>query len=451
MRSSSALVAARAANRGRRAHNALVWAGRLDDGDPDAWIERAEAHRQIAWGDRPERRAGPFRDMLRCAQRAAGLLPISDPRRGRVRLQMAEALTELGRFDEAVGHLGDEVVRSQPRHDWVFRRLFFLRARTAASWPEAYAPSGAVSNRVRRIAEYWVGVGSRPEGTTAAGKALATSDLPDLPAHWAARNSVSGVSPPSLREGAPTVPDPPPWAGDLIDAGRVSDAIVAWRFDLEAANRRGPEWLGLLLLADMVALDEIPLLVRAEPRLVNGPWDGLHRQLLERYLPLPFRDELVDASRRAGVPPWVLAGLVRQESAWSPAARSAAGAVGLSQVLPAVAREIVGRDAGLARWLGGTGSGVDLTRPRTNLGIGATLLRRWRDSMGGSWTAALACYNAGERRVREVWERSGRRDGPEFVEAIEIPETWDYVHRVVLLAEGYRVLYWPVERPYPWT
>jgi soluble lytic murein transglycosylase len=255
----------------------------------------------------------------------------------------------------------------------------------------------------------------------------------------------------SLRQDAPVTPDPPPWAADLIAAGRVSDAIVAWRADLEAGNRQGPEWLALLRLAEMVPLDEIPLLVRAEPRLVTGPWDGLQRQILERYLPLPYRDEVEDASRRAGVPPWLLAGLVRQESAWSPTARSAAGAVGLSQLLPPVAREIVGRDAALARWLGGAHRDADLTRPRANLGIGATLLRRWRDSLGGSWTAALACYNAGERRVREVWERSGRRDGPEFVEAIEIPETWDYVHRVVLLAEGYRLLYWPAERPYPWT
>jgi hypothetical protein len=50
-----------------------------------------------------------------------------------------------------------------------------------------------------------------------------------------------------------------------------------------------------------------------------------------------------------------------------------------------------------------------------------------------------------------VWDANGRRDGPEFVESLEIPETWDYVHRVVLLAEGYRILYWPGGRAYPWT
>ncbi len=143
------------------------------------------------------------------------------------------------------------------------------------------------------------------------------------------------------------------------------------------------------------------------------------------------------------MPPWVLAGLVRQESAWNPRAVSSAGAVGLAQLLPSTARELV-REAGLPpSW------GKNLTDPGANLAIGALLLSRWRQGFGGSWPPTLACYNAGERRVREVWERSGRRAGPEFVESIEIPETHDYVHRVALLAEGYRLLYWPEGKAIP--
>jgi soluble lytic murein transglycosylase len=165
---------------------------------------------------------------------------------------------------------------------------------------------------------------------------------------------------------------------------------------------------------------------------------------MERYLPLPWRDEVESAARRAGVPAWVLAGLVRQESAWNPRARSAAGALGLAQVLPAVAAEAAREVPGLAP----TG---DLFEPGRNLVLGATLLARWRRSFAGSWTAALASYDAGEKRVRDLWEAADRDDGPIFVEALEIPETWDYVHRVVLLAEGYRILYWPEGKAYPWT
>ena len=126
---------------------------------------------------------------------------------------------------------------------------------------------------------------------------------------------------------------------DLLTAGRVADVVFAWRSELEAggADRRG--WLGLVALAEMPPLEAVPLLVRGEPRLLSGPWQGLGRELLQRYLPLPWRAEIEAAARRTGVPPWVLAGLVRQESAWNPRARSAAGALGLAQVLPDVAAE----------------------------------------------------------------------------------------------------------------
>ena len=103
-----------------------------------------------------------------------------------------------------------------------------------------------------------------------------------------------------------------------------------------------------------------------------------------------------------------------------------------------------------AHGAGGSAAG-DLFQPDRNLTLGAALLARLRPVFGGSWAAALASYNAGTKRVLEAWNRCGRRDGPEFVESLEIPETWDYVHRVVLLAEGYRILYWPEGRPYPWT
>jgi soluble lytic murein transglycosylase len=273
---------------------------------------------------------------------------------------------------------------------------------------------------------------------------LAGSGFPDLPAQWAAADlRTRGVA--VVPSGQPPASPPPPgWAADLLTAGRVADVVFTWRWELEAAGGNGPGWLGLLELAEMPPVEAVSLLVRGEPKLLSGPWQGLPPQLLERYLPLPWRPEVEAAARRTGVPPWVLAGLVRQESAWNPRARSAAGALGLAQVLPESGAEV-------ARELPGFSRSGDILEPGRNLTLGAALLARWRRTFGGSWTVALASYNAGEKRVREVWEANGRHDGPEFVESLEIPETWDYVHRVVLLAEGYRILYWPEGRAYPWT
>jgi soluble lytic murein transglycosylase len=380
--------------------------------------------------------------MLRAAQRARPLSPGESPQAGRAELLIGEALVETGRFAEALPHLGVAGAQEQPRWEWVVRRMVMLQARHKGQ--TGLLPDLARTTRGRRVAEYWRARALARRGDRSALTTLSGSGFPDLPAQWASRDlgGAGVVVVPSVE--APVSPPPPAWAADLLAAGRVADVVLAWRLELEAGGGNGSGWLGLLALAEMPPLESVSLLVRGEPRLLSGPWQGVPRQLLERYLSLPWRVELETAARRTGVPPWLLAGLARQESAWNPQARSAAGALGLAQVLPDSAAEVSRELPGFSR----TGDILDPTR---NLTLGGALLARWRRSYNGSWTAALATYNAGEKRVRAVWDANGRHDGPEFVESIEIPETWDFVHRVVVLAEGYRILYWPEGRAYPWT
>ncbi len=437
------LVAARAALRLRRATVAAAWAARGGESCAACWVERAEAYRQIAWAAAPPERAQRFLEMLRSAERAERLLPPGGVLRARVDLLSAEALTETGRFAEALRLLNLEEVRVLPRWEWVCRRWYYLQAAGPSGAHELPTLVPGRSTRLRRVAAFWRARAAAAGGDRSALEALAASGLPDLPALWAA-TMLHGVTVPVSLSSQPMPRTPmPPWSADLLALGRVSDLVLAWRADLEASGESGPAWLGLTALAGMAPVDAVPLLGRGEPRLRSGPWDGLSRELMQRYLPLPWRREVEAAARRSGVPPWLLAGLARHESAWDVRARSGAGALGLTQVLPEVGDEI-------ARSVPGLAAHGDVFDPERNLTLGAALLARWRGAFDGSWEAALACYNAGERRVREVWERTDRRGGPQFVEALEIPENWDYVHRVVLLAEGYRILYWPEGRAFPW-
>jgi hypothetical protein len=433
---------ARAALRLHRSRSALAWAARGGQHCAECGIERAEAYRQIAWGASPGERRRAFSEMLAAAQHAWREAAGRRAAAGRTEVLLAEALTELRRFSEALPHLADPAARAQPRWNWVARRFVMLLAHAKG---RVRLPADLASTtRCRRLASYWRARMAARDGDRSGLQALAESGFPDLAAQWAAEalgQRGVGVVP---SEQAPPAPHPPAWAADLLTAGRVADVVVAWRWDLDTAGTAGPEWLGLVAIADMPPSDAIGLLIRGDPRLLSGPWQGVPRKLLEAYLPLPSRGQLEAAAERSHVPPWVLAGLVRQESGWNPRAVSPAGALGLTQLLPEVARE-------LARALPGVSPRGDLFDPGRNLTLGAALLARWRAAFVGSWTAALATYNAGEKRVREVWDANGRRDGPEFVESLEIPETWDYVHRVVLLAEGYRILYWPGGRAYPWT
>lgn len=88
------------------------------------------------------------------------------------------------------------------------------------------------------------------------------------------------------------------------------------------------------------------------------------------------------AALRAGVDPALLASLVWAESGFRPDARSHAGAIGLSQLMPATA----------------AGLGVDPHDPQQNLEGGARFLAEQLRRFGRP-ELALAAYNAGPARV----------------------------------------------------
>ena len=90
-----------------------------------------------------------------------------------------------------------------------------------------------------------------------------------------------------------------------------------------------------------------------------------------------------DASLRYAVAPRLIHSVIRHESNYDPDAVSHKGAMGLMQLMPGTADAL------------GVGCPFD---PRENVLAGTRYLRRLYDRLG-SWSLALAAYNAGPTRV----------------------------------------------------
>ena len=129
----------------------------------------------------------------------------------------------------------------------------------------------------------------------------------------------------------------------------------------------------------------------------------------------------------------------RQESQFAMNAVSHAGARGLMQLMPGTAREQAGK-------LGLAYDAQSLTVDAGyNLTLGGSYYGRMMDTFGGSYPLAVAAYNAGAGNVNK-WlrlngdPRNGSIDWVEWVEKIPIPETRNYVQRVLENAVVYEAM-----------
>ena len=168
---------------------------------------------------------------------------------------------------------------------------------------------------------------------------------------------------------------------------------------------------------------------------LNLPLERAPEKYWALLFPLPYRGALLANAREKDLDPYLVAGLIRQESEFNPQALSRANAYGLTQVRPATGK-LYARRAGVPRF-----TNRILFEPLTNLKIGTTVLRSMLDQNGGNLEQTLAAYNAGPNRVAEWLTWKTYREPAEFVESIPFTETREYVQAVLRNADIYRRLY----------
>ncbi len=205
---------------------------------------------------------------------------------------------------------------------------------------------------------------------------------------------------------------------------RGQDSLEAWGFVTYARLRLENSGKGeSLARASWLAAwsgdyaGSVRLAERARSLLPKSLVRGV--EFLSLLFPKAYSREVRDAAGRFGVDPQLVWAVMRQESAFDPAAVSSAGAIGLMQLMPATAREEASK-LGLEK--------ADPWEPGTNILLGTAHLARALQTFG-TVEEALAAYNAGSGSVRKWGNRSGGIE--EWVEEIPFPETNEYVRKVL--------------------
>ena len=144
-----------------------------------------------------------------------------------------------------------------------------------------------------------------------------------------------------------------------------------------------------------------------------------------------FPLEIIELIRKQSPPgaadPYVVAAIMREESAFDAKAISSVGALGLMQIMP-LTGEWVSRQLGHRSF-----KSTDLMDPQLNIRLGSWYLGYLAQQFKGNLILTVASYNAGPEAVTR-WTRMGLPQAEtldEFIESIPFSETRAFTKRVV--------------------
>jgi peptidoglycan lytic transglycosylase len=180
----------------------------------------------------------------------------------------------------------------------------------------------------------------------------------------------------------------------------------------------------------------INALKRAYPDYGQTLPEEMSREVWDVFYPLKWWSNIKEESRRQGLDPYLVAGLIRQESVFDPQARSRANALGLMQILPSTGMAVARRTS----LGGGSISSADLFNPILNIQLGTAYVKELLAKFE-RFEYVAAAYNGGETRVRRWLREMPPTDIEEWVESIPLSETRGYVQGVYRNARQYQRLY----------
>ena len=176
----------------------------------------------------------------------------------------------------------------------------------------------------------------------------------------------------------------------------LAAAALSWWFEARAGAQTEEPLADSVRTALSAAIASAapprPRFEDVEARLTYLRWLGamserLKRRKSEHRTRVEFLEALWYESKRAGLEPELVLGLIQVESAFRKYAISVAGARGYMQVMPFWARLI------------GSGDAATLFHTQTNLRFGCVILRHYLDVERGDLFLALGRYNGSRTRA----------------------------------------------------
>jgi soluble lytic murein transglycosylase len=159
------------------------------------------------------------------------------------------------------------------------------------------------------------------------------------------------------------------------------------------------------------------------------------RDFVELIYPAPYRDPFARFSPALGVDPRLVLSLARQESRFNPLVKSPASARGLLQFIPETA-QTVATEEGMKDF-----EHDDVYTPEVAVRLAVRYVADLLKLFPNNPHAVLAAYNTGERNVERWISRARSSDVDRLLSEIAIPETKDYVAKVMNSYRAYLQLY----------
>jgi len=376
---------------------------------------------------------------------------------------------QLGRFDAAIAALEELVGRNRtgpgrPQTRWSLGLAYLLAERpaqalelidgTADDEDDAYSKARAT---------YWGAVARLGLDRQDEAEQKLRAVIADSPLHWYAmlarqRLAALGVeSPPpypertagrsELRERCDELPA---GVNVLRTAGLRADAqeLALPALRSLVADAAGDELHDLI--GKLLCVDAVSLIHRHVGAAHQDDWglrfDETARPYWEAAYPRAWRAEVEAASAQAGMSPYFVWSIMRQESSFEPDVVSSADAIGLLQMIPPTT----------TRMLELRGESYDdelLFDPLRNIELGVEYIawigRKFHDQL----PLQAAGYNGGPHNVARWLDGLNETRLDFLVERIPFEQTRNYVRRVLTAYARYLYLYehddnvWPVELP----